>query len=537
MPNKINCSYTKYFIAAIISGASLTLGFAPFSLWIFSYLSLISLIFLLNSLAKQQDLAADLYKKTYNYGYLGFFWGLGFFGTSVSWIFVSIYKYGGTSCFLAGFITLLFISFLSLFPAINLILLRQFKLINPKNKSFLLAFPSSWALMEIFRGWFLTGFPWGLLGYTQLNTGFKYYASCTGVYGVSFIVALVASLLYWILDQKSAIKILTLGTILVLCCLGLLIKNFNQDRLIDPQIVPSNHLHNIAIIQGNIAPNDKFLFQDIATLIKRIEEIYWQTTLSLIKKSPIKIDLVVWPENSLPLPVNYLESKNFLDNIDIFAKKHDFGLLLGTPIVASKGSSDDGYDYFYNSVLGLGKANGVYHKINLVPFGDYVPLERWLRGIINFFDLPMSSFTAGRDQQLGINFAGSNILATICYDIAYASNIRDRVLDLNPSVIVAISEDGWFGESLGPHQHLDIARMRAIETGKYILRATTSGISANIDNHGNVVNQTPMFEKTTLISAYQDCFKPTIWNRIGNKPIIVFLISCFIIAVILRRSE
>ena len=541
MPNnKINCSYRKYFIAAIISGASLTLGFAPFRLWIFSYLSLISLIWLLHFLAKHQHVATDLYKTTiYNYGYLGFFWGLGFFGSSVSWIFVSIYKYGGTSCFLAALITLLFIAFLSLFPAINLILLRQFKLANPKNKSFLLAFPSSWALMEIFRGWFLTGFPWGLLGYTQLNTGFKYYASCFGVYGVSFIVALVASLLYWMLDQKLAIKILTSGTILVLCCLGLIIKNFNQDWLIpqaDLQNIANNRLHNIAVIQGNIAPNDKFLFQDIATLIKRIDEIYWQTTLSAIKTSPIKIDLVVWPENSLPLPVNYLESKNFLDNIDSVAKKHDFGLLLGAPIAASKGIPYE-YDYFYNAVLGLGKANGIYHKINLVPFGDYVPLEGWLRGIINFFDLPMSSFTAGRDQQSGITFAGSNILATICYDIAYAGNIRDRVLALNPSVIVAISEDGWFGESLGPHQHLDIARMRAIETGKYILRATTSGISANIDNHGNVVNQTPMFEKTTLISSYQDCFKPTIWNRIGNKPIIVFLISCFIIAVILRRSE
>ena len=511
MPN-IKSSYNKiYFIAAIISGASLTLSFAPFRLWIFSYLSIASLIFLLNH-------------SSVHIGYLGFFWGLGFFGSSVSWIFVSIYRYGGTSWLLSAFITSLFICLLSLFPAIHLILLKKFKLTNINNWRFLIAFPASWVLIEIFRSWIFTGFPWVLLGYTQLNSWLKYYASCFGVYGVSFIVAFIASLLCWGYYKKLTTKIIVASLILILFGLALLLKNIN---------FASDHkkTNTVAIIQGNIAPDDKFLFQDINTLINRINEIYFHPTVNLFDNNMIKpIDLVIWPENSLPLATNHPDAQYFLHNIDQFAKQHNFGLLLGVPIAAKN------YNYFYNSVLGLGMATGVYHKINLVPFGDYVPFELWLRGIINFFNLPMSSFIPGKHYQPGIIFNNNKILATVCYDIVYASQLRNRVVDLNPSVIVAVSEDGWFGDSLGPHQHLDIARMRAIETGKYILRATTSGISAIIDNYGNIVKDTPMLQKSILIGLYQDCLNNTIWNKIGNNPIILFLITGLTIAIMARRD-
>ena len=195
------------------------------------------------------------------------------------------------------------------------------------------------------------------------------------------------------------------------------------------------------------------------------------------------------------------------------------------------------YKQFYNSTLAFGIANGVYHKINLVPFGDYVPLEKWLRGLINFFNLPLSSFVAGKIKQPGISFKNNKILATVCYDIAYSSLLRKRVLDLKPSVIVAISEDGWFGDSLGPHQHLDIARMRAIENGKFVLRATTSGISAIIDQHGDIINQSSMFEKTILISEYKDYFNQTIWNKIGNLPLIMLLLISFIVVALVSRRR
>ena len=526
-------------LAAIISGASLTLSFAPFRFWIFSYLSLVSLIWLFNNINHTNQ---NKKSNIINSGYLGFAWGLGFFGTHVSWIFVSIYKYGGTNWCLAAFITLAFIAFLALFPGINLILLTKFRLNNIKNWRFLIAFPSSWVLIEIFRGWILTGFPWGLLGYTQLNSSLKYYASFFGVYGVSFIVAFIAVLIAKF-SEISHLN-LTLSTnkykytnwflsklLIILIILGFYIiaswiKNTNQQFV--NNCISKNK--TVAIVQGNIAPNDKFLFQDVPTLINRITEVYWQPTVELIdSKNQPAIDLVIWPENSLPLSIDYPEARDFLNHIDQFATKNNFGLLLGVPIEASN-------NYFYNSVLGLGKAHGVYHKINLVPFGDYVPLENWFRGIINFFDLPMSSFIKGHNNQPGITFKGNNILATVCYDIVYASQLRNRVLDGNPSVIVAVSEDGWFGDSLGPHQHLDIARMRAIEVGRYILRATTSGISGIIDNYGNIINQTPMFKKMNLISQYQDCFNQTIWNKIGNKPVIIFLISCLIVAIVSRRD-
>lgn len=508
----------KFAIAAIVSGASLTLSFAPFRFWIFSYLSLITLIWLF------------INNKTSKIN-IGFAWGLGFFGSNISWIFVSIYKYGGTHWSLAVLITLMFIALLALFPAVNLILLKKFKLNNLQDWRFLIAFPSSWVLIEILRGWIFTGFPWGLLGYTQLNSSLKYYASFFGVYGVSFIVAFIALLLAKLFTSFSLFtiskkKLQIILIIVVFYIIGFLIKNIN--------FVNYRSIENktVAIVQGNIAPNDKFLFSNVENLIKRISEVYWQPTKDLIinrKSNSIDlIDLVIWPENSLPLEIDDPDAKDLLNNIDQFAAQNNFGLLLGVPIAAKTDN------YFYNSVLGLGKAYGVYHKINLVPFGDYVPLESWFRGIINFFDLPMSSFIKGPNNQPAIIFKKNNILATVCYDIVYASQLRERVVNSRASVVVAVSEDGWFGDSLGPHQHLDIARMRAIEVGRYILRATTSGISGVIDNYGNIINQTSMFKKVILVSHYQDCFNQTIWNKIGNTPVIIFLISCLIVAIVSR---
>lgn len=437
--------------------------------------------------------------------YLGFMFGLGFFATSVSWIFVSIYKYGNTNVVIALLITSLFVIFLALFHGINLYLLKKFKLTN------ILAFASSWVLLEMFRGFVLTGFPWALLGYTQLNSSLKHYASLFGVYGVSFIILLISGLIFNLFNNllSSINKIISISLI-ILIFLGSVIlskNNYNQNN------------YTVAIIQGNILPNDKFLLENSTSLINRIKEIYFNPTKNLINNK--KIDLIIWPENSLPLEAEHYKSQDFLYDIDQFAKTNKFGLLLGVPI-----QHEYKYNYFYNSVLALGMAIGSYNKTNLVPFGDYVPLENLLRGLINFFNLPLSRFLAGSIKQPAIKFNNNNLLATVCYDIAYPENLRLRVVDQNPGVIVTVSEDGWFGNSLGPHQHLDIARMRAIETGRYVLRATTSGISAIIDNRGNILKQTKMFNREILTGEYSNCFNHTIWNHLGNKIILVFLLVC-----------
>ena len=566
--------YKKKLIT-LLSGASLTLGFAPFHLWVFSYLSLILLIWLIDITYKEELVRQNKHNNIFthysNYFDIAFIWGIGFFGTNVSWIFVSIYKYGGTTVFISGLITLFFILYLSIFPVINLIILKKFNLINPKDWIFLIAFPTSWVLIEFFRGWFLTGFPWGLLGYTQLNNFIRYYASSFGVYGVSFIVIFISCLLYWSAYQKPITKILSASFIFMVFIFGFYLKNVSTNSIPKFNLQQPIDTHKVAIIQINTKPNDKFLFQSIDHSLESIKKIYWYSTTGLFSKNlnlfkfyKVKqnkildtegiesiiegIELVIWPENSLPLDLDYPAVKNFLQEIDLFAKKHNFGLLIGAPIEAITESTNNGdyyiytrhkqlYKQFYNSTLAFGIANGVYHKINLVPFGDYVPLEKWLRGLINFFNLPLSSFVAGKIKQPGISFKNNKILATVCYDIAYSSLLRKRVLDLKPSVIVAISEDGWFGDSLGPHQHLDIARMRAIENGKFVLRATTSGISAIIDQHGDIINQSSMFEKTILISEYKDYFNQTIWNKIGNLPLIMLLLISFIVVALVSRRR
>lgn len=494
----------KNYLIAIILGASLTLAFAPFHIWPISFIAILLLIYLLT---KQRN--------TKNSFYLGFYFGIGFFATNVSWIFVSIYKYGDTNSFLALLITSLFIIFLALFPAINLYLLKKSKLANCLNWRLVIGFPASWTLLEIFRGWFLTGFPWSLLGYTQMNSLLKYYASLGGIFGVSFVVALISSLFSHLLfnfKKNGKIKnFITINLILFIFISPKLFYNFNNNLKLEQPI-------KVAIIQSNITPDDKFLYKNSIEVIKKVSEDYWQPTKHLKN-----VDLVIWPENSIPLEAENYVANNFLYSIDQFTKNNNFSLLVGIPIQHKYKSN-----YFYNAVLALGHARGVYYKTNLVPFGDYVPLENLFRGLINFFNLPLSSFIAGNSDQEPIVFNGRNLLATVCYDIAYAEDLRVRVLKQNPGVIVTISEDGWFGDSFGPKQHLDLARMRAIETNRYVLRATTSGISAIIDNQGNIVKQTPQFKKITLIGEYKNGLEQTFWTKTGNKLIVGLLLICII---------
>jgi apolipoprotein N-acyltransferase len=215
----------------------------------------------------------------------------------------------------------------------------------------------------------------------------------------------------------------------------------------------------------------------------------------------------------LPLPF----AQPLITLINHFAKQHDITLLLGLPVEISNKPPQN-----YTSLLALGTAQGIYHKKLLVPFGEYLPFAPWLRGLINFFAIPMSDFIAGPKFQAPLVIPKSKLLPLICYEIAYPEQVRQALLEQQSDAIVTISEDGWFGDSWGPKQHLAIARMRALENGRFVLRSTTSGISAIINEKGQVLQQAPQFKPYVLTGEFRNFSGNTPWTKYGQWPIMLF---------------
>lgn len=479
------------FPLALVMGALSALAFAPLNIWLFAFLSPISLLWLWQK--------ANSPKQVF---YLGLVYGLGLFGIGISWVFISIHRFGNTDIPLAVFImSLLILLYGFLFGMQGYLLKRFFK--GSPSAFCLLGFPSSWVLFEWFRSVLFTGFPWLFIGYTELNTPLSGYAKIGSVYAVSFIVTLISGMTVVFFSSTRQKKIVLLSS----ACLIIVGGFFLQ---ITPFTKTIGKEKSIVLVQGNITPLDKFSQENP---IQATEEIYGRLT-----QKYWGVDFILWPESAVPLPLPY--SKEYTAKLDAMAKKHRTTFITGIQSVNDKN------DYF-NSLIVLGTGKGLYHKHHLLPYGDYLPFEKHLRGLINFFNLPMSSFTPGGENQELITAQDLTFDPLICYEIAFPELVRTTLRNAN--AIITLSEDGWFGDSWGPHQHLEIARMRALETGRWVLRATTSGITALIDENGKIQAQIPRFQATILQGTFQPMTGNTPWVTIGLWPLLILLLLGFVV--------
>lgn len=481
-----------FFILSLLSGGLFPLAFAPHEIWPFAILSPAMLLWIWQRalLSPKQAFVTGL-------GY-----GLGMFGMGVSWVFVSIHEFGHTPILLAVFITFLLVTILSLFMAVQGYFLKRF-FQGPPCTFWLLGFPSAWVLFEWLRSWLFTGFPWLYIGYALLGTPLSGYAPIAGVYGVSFAGALTSGSLLSVYQGKRAIKITAILLVAMIWGMGFWFAHF-------PFTTPEPEIYTVSLIQGNIKPLDKFTQEDP---IGAVEKTYGALT-----EKEWGQDLILWPESAIPLPLPYSES--YLHQLQHQASIHHSTLITGIQFINEKGE-------YHNSLIALGNGQGIYHKYHLLPFGDFVPLSHWLRGLIHFFDLPSSSFVEGPKNQDLITAGKLQLDPLICYEIAFPELVRET--SRNADAIITLSEDGWFGRSWGPHQHLQIARMRARETGRYVLRATTSGITAIIHPKGAVVATIPPFQATTLKGTFHPMKGKTPWVQLGIWPLLLILIGCFIL--------
>jgi apolipoprotein N-acyltransferase len=473
-PNSILC---------LFAGALMPLAYAPLNI---SFIAILCPALLLTLwLDRSPGLA-------FKYGYC---FGLGMFGVGVYWLHISINMFGGVGFIGAILLTAMLVAFLSLYPALVGYIGRRW--FGKKDVMFLLlAAPVLWVLAEWARSWVLTGFPWLNLGYSQTDTFFSGLAPLLGVYAVSWFTLMIAALLVCLYRFQKRGAPAVLVTLMLLC-----ISNFSLTKVDWTQVDKDNV--SAALVQAAIPQKLKWrpeLRQKSLDLYMKLSEPYWGN------------DIIVWPETAIP--AYSFSVPDLMDELLMLTEKHDTIFLSG--LVNKKPEASD----YYNAVMMLadGKIDW-YHKQHLVPFGEYLPLKFILSVIVDFLNIPISDFSAGQSQTPLLKAKNISLGISICYEDTFGEGVIKALPEA--TLLVNVSNDAWFGDSLAPHQHLQMARMRAMESGRYMLRATNTGISAIIDEKGKIIKQSPQF-KATALSAQVSLFKgSTPYVLWGNYPVVI----------------
>lgn len=473
------------WLLALASGAAITLALAPFDLWPLAVLAPGILYLLLRNTSTRQALM------------LGGLFGFGLFASGVSWVYVSIHDYGNAPPWLAAFLTLIFVSTLALFYSLLAWLwvrfLRQPRpgLLDSAN------FAALWLLLEIVRGWIFTGFPWLYLGYSQLQGPLAGLAPLGGVWLISAVLVFSGCALVTLATNRAARRqwpafLLTLAP---LWLAGGLLQLHSWTTATGKPL-------SVTAVQGNIEQSTKWNPDQV------INQLHTYQRLSLASAPS---DLLIWPENAIPVTQHM--AAELLDDLQAFARHRNSTLITGIPL---QESATEGYSMYYNGILGLGSNSSSYKKQKLVPFGEYVPLQQSLRGLIEFFDLPMSDFYPGPARQAPIQAGDYQIAPYICYEVVYPEFARQ--LAAQSQLLLTISNDAWFGDSIGPLQHLQMAQMRALESGRWMIRATNNGVTAFIDQRGHIRQQLPRFSEGVLTGQVQPMHGTTPYTSFGILP-------------------
>jgi len=470
---------------ALVLGALLALAFAPYSLWPLAIL----IPALMLALVDRAHTMRGVF-------YIGLAFGLGYFGFGVYWIYNSLHDFGMAPPVVAGGITGLLIIVLALFPALTLASwhcsMRRFGELS------LWLLPLYWFGMEWLKGWFATGLPWLSLGYSQTGSPLAGFAPLVGVYGIGLLCMCMAVALFLLLRDK---RYPLLAVLLLVPLAGWLLQ---QQEWTEAQ---QNSL-KVTMVQGNIPQEVKWRYEQR----QNIFNTYWRET-----KQHWDSDLIVWPETALPGQSEELE-QSVLRPLQQAAIENDSTLITG--LVAS----DSENNRYYNSVAMLGSTRGYYHKRHLVLFGEYYPM-RWLLDLFSgLISIPYSDLTPGPVDQPLMRVDGSTLGVSICFEDVFS---RDILLDFpEANLLINVSNDAWFGNSTAPHQHLQIAQMRALETERVMIRSTNTGVSAFIDHKGRVISQSRQFATESITE--------TVRGRSGVTPFFYFariqgLIAVFII--------
>ena len=480
-----------YLLFSFILGAISVLGFAPFSYYGLILLSLTCLFLLWEQSSVKQATIQ------------GYFFGLGFMGFGIFWLRISFNEFNHMDVFLSLFLVFGFVAIAALFFALSAylakIMVKKFAL----NQSFgiFLIMAIVWVIVELFRGWVFTGFPWLTIGYAFIDSPLVGFAPFFGVYFISFMVALSAAIIATLFFSVKNRPVAFLGLIIIWLA-GFLLQfhSFVQ--------VETTSLR-VSLIQANISQNLKWRSEQLMPTL----DLYLKETV--LNRSS---DLIIWPETAIPAMAYRLE-KSLLTPLSLQMKQQNRGILTGIPLTVD--------NKILNTMILLdGTPRQYYAKRHLVPFGEYLPFD-FLADLIAYFNIPMSNFSLGKKPPI-LKFRQFYLGVSICYEDIFPQAIRDSMPQAD--ILLNISNDAWFGDSTAPYQHLQMARMRAVENGRYFIRATNTGISAIMDEKGRVIDSIDLLKQGVLSI---DIFKTTgltLYSRYGNLPL--WFILCFLMVMI-----
>jgi len=476
---------------ALIAGLVLTFGYAPFQIWPIVFFSLAAIIFCINpnNTGKAHAKTAAKY---------GFIFGLGWFGAGISWVHVSIATFGGMPLIASLSLMAFLCAYLALFPALAFWAATRFAS-GPKSFGALLIV--SVAISEYLRGTVLTGFPWLSFGYTQTDGPLRLLAPYIGEFGLTLACVAIAFALYRLTQKDFKTPLATAAAFVILVVSAL---NTGSDQY------SGKHMSTL-LVQGNIKQHLRFEPSEFWTTMSKYQDLtrpHWDA------------DLIVWPEAAVP-EIEML-ADTYLANLDRAASFNKTALVTGIVdyqldtktiyntliVVGNKEHNDEQGHYRY-----LDKNR--YRKHQLLPIGEFVPFQDFLRPIAPLFDLPMSSFTRGDKVQNNLRANGFNLLPAICYEIVFADLVRGNYKS-DSDLLFTVSNDAWFGDSIGPLQHMQIARMRALELQRPLVRVTNNGVSAVYDPISHTQQTMPQFKAATMKADIKLIQGDSVYSQYGN---------------------
>ena len=490
-------------VIALLAGAMFLFALAPYGIWPIALLSPAILYALL--------LPEMTGKRAF---FIGHAYGTGLFCVGAFWLYTSIHVYGNTPVWLALIMIALMGLGMGLFHGFLALIFNRMLGRQP------LSFAALWILQEWMKTWLFTGFPWLFVGYAFTE---QYWLSSlapiAGVFAVSFVAVLLAASIVELLRRRGGYMIVSIALLVISTSLWLLNPQWTK-----PKGTPNL---SVSLIQGNIPQDLKWLTEF------QVETLNIYATLTSTEWGR---DIVLWPESSIPM--FQTEAWGFINEMVKIANETNTTWVTGIPYKdeAAFDPSTDKYPPFYNSVIALGaEAEGLYKKQRLVPFGEYIPFE----GVLDILpDLAGSqdimSYSRGSEQQSPLQVRGHSLGSAVCYEVAYPDTTRKNAIGTD--FLLTISNDAWFGTSAGPLQHLQMVQMRALENGRWFMRATNTGVTAIIDHKGRIVERAPQFERTVLRGEDQARVGNTPFMRFGHYPVLFVITLLLLLSYLGKRA-
>ena len=468
-------------------GAMTTLTFAPFGLYFLMPVVMLPAMFVWVFTPPRASAK------------LSFWYGAGLFLSGTYWLYISIHVFGQAPLWVAMLIMIGLVLIMSAYCAAAGWIISR--LAEGSARRLLFVGPAAWVTIEWLRGWLMSGFPWLAAGYSQIDSTLAGWVPLVGVYGASVVTVLSSAALLGAVIEKGRTRWLYAGAVILPWLVGAALQPIQWTEATDGSL-------RTTIVQGGVPQDRKWL----ADQFKPTLELYRNALLEYHDS-----DLVIWPEVAIPSTIDQVERYIGEWQSDIQSQPRTllFGIL-ERDLEAGK---------IFNSVVMLnGHDRQIYRKRHLVPFGEYFPVPDFVRKWMRLMSLPTSDMSAGdEDQPLLEGLSGDKMAVAICYEDAYGAEQLYALPEA--SVLINVSNDAWFGDSIAPHQHLEIARMRALEAGRYVVRATNNGVSAFIGPKGELLDTAPQFEYAAMTMDIIPHTGATPFVRSGNWPVITLLLG------------